>query len=106
MRIMLSRPVFWESVVLSLMCLVDAWLTIMLVAHGWASEANPIMAYFLEVGIPVFVLAKVAVLIPGVVSCEFLKTRRYKFALWTMRFAAFGYLMVYVVGDLKVNGLL
>ncbi|MBI3722003.1 MAG: hypothetical protein HY248_05565 [Fimbriimonas ginsengisoli] len=103
-RAILHRPIFFESLVLCLMCLVDAWLTLMLFLHGWASEGNPLMSFFLERGVWVFLIAKLAYLLPGVVACEVLKWRRPTFARMAIRVGLFGYLGVYVLGDLRVNG--
>jgi len=105
-RQLLRAPVYWESVVLCLLCLVDAFVTVLVIGNGWAREANPLMAFFIEQGIAVFLIAKVATFVPGVVACEYLKWRNPSFALVAIRAATLGYLAVYIVGDLKVNHLL
>ena len=102
-RVLLYKPVYWESVILSLMCLVDAWLTILLVAHGWAVEANPLMAFFLSQSVPAFVLAKLLFFLPAIIACEYLRHKNPRFALLAVRVGLFGYMAVYVIGDLAVN---
>lgn len=49
--------------VLALICLssLDAYLTLTLIAKGKVVEANPVMAYFLDVGIMHFTLTKFAI---------------------------------------------
>lgn len=105
-RQLLRAPVYWESVVLCLLCLVDALVTVLVIGKGWAKEANPLMAFFIEQGVFVFLVAKVASFLPGVVACEYLKSRNPSFALLAIRAGTLGYLAVYVIGDLRINNLL
>lgn len=105
-RQLLRTPVYWESVVLCLLCLVDVFVTILVIGNGLAKEANPLMAFFIEQGIAVFVFAKVASFLPGIVACEYLKQKNPPFALWAIRAGTFGYLAVYIVGELKINHIL
>ena len=45
-------------VFLILLNLVDLTVTITAIENGWATEANPIMDYFLQMGYPYFVTIK------------------------------------------------
>jgi hypothetical protein len=86
------------------MCMADALLTIILVERGIAKEANPLMAFFLNMGPAAFIFAKVGVLVPGIVACEYLKLQNFNFAKIAIRVGAFGYPALYVFGELKLHG--
>lgn len=100
------RPVLWESIALTVICLLDAVLTIVVVLRGHAIEGNPYMAFFLHMGITSFVAVKVAYLIAGLIACEVLAVKKPQVARLVVRFAMFGYLLIYVVGSLRLNHML
>ncbi len=102
----MRSPVLWESVLLSLLCVVDAFWTVLMCRQGLAKEANPIMAFFLAQSVAAFVAFKLASFLPGILAVEYLKFQNRKFATFAVRFGAIAYLALYVVGDLRVNHLL
>lgn len=102
----LHKPVYWESVAICFMCLADAFLTVLVVKGGVALEANPLMAFFLNHSTGAFVAAKVASFVPGVIACEYLKLINPRFARFAIRLAVFGYPALYLIGELKLHGLL
>jgi hypothetical protein len=98
-----KRPVYWESTVLAVVSLADAFFTILLIYGGHAAEGNPMMAYYLSKGIHWFVVVKVGYLIAGLTACELLRTRNPKAARFLVRFGMYAYILTYVLGDLHIN---
>lgn len=72
-------------VILVVLCfsLMDAFLTVQLIAHG-AQELNPVMAYFLEMGHLPFLMVKYSLTAFGLVALLVLKNC----TLWGGRFSA------------------
>jgi hypothetical protein len=102
-RIVMKTPVLWESVGLSLICMVDAFWTVLMVKQHLAVEANPVMIYFLSKGVLAFVAFKVISLVPGIFAAEYVKFKNRRFASLVVRAGLVGYLLFYVLGDLHLN---
>ncbi|GIV10606.1 MAG: hypothetical protein KatS3mg020_0097 [Fimbriimonadales bacterium] len=63
----LLSPESWAMIGL---CLADLVFTVWLLAHGHAEEANPIMRYYLQYGIGVFVVAKMTLVVAPLLIIE------------------------------------
>ncbi len=92
-----------ESILLTAFCLADAIATLFLVSQGWATEANPVMAWFLARGANVFMVAKLVSFVPFVVVCEVYRRSRPAAGRRVARIALWGYLSLYVVLVAVVN---
>jgi hypothetical protein len=106
----LSDPANWIKVTVSkegcrliAICVVDALLTIALVAMGLAKEANPLMAQFLNHGFCVFYLAKLATVLPAVAIAELYRLRNPLFIKKLLQTVTAGYLALYFILVITVN---
>lgn len=84
-----------ESLILLAICLVDALLSIVLLATGLAEEANPLMAACLDHGFAVFYLVKMASVVPAVVVAELYRRRNPVFIRRLLRGAIVAYITLY-----------
>lgn len=84
-------------------CTLDMVSTAWLLLDGRAHEANPIMRFYVELGVPAFVAIKLLLYLAPLYLLEVL--RRYKpgFVLGVLRAGIAGYLLVYGIGVLRVN---
>ena len=103
---LLGKPVLWESVMLSLVCMADAFWTVLAVNKGLALEANPILSYAIAIGPAVFIAIKVLSFVPGIVAAEYLRFSNERFATLAIRTGLAAYIVLYVVGDLRLNHLI
>jgi hypothetical protein len=87
-----------ESICITAICLLDLVSTLYWVALGHAQEGNPLMAHFLNRGVVWFIAAKIATFVPGVIACEWYRTRRPEVARRAMRWVIFGYVVLYLAG--------
>jgi hypothetical protein len=92
-----------ESLVLTTVCLADMLSTMYFVAAGMAVEQNPIMAYFMNKGMPVFAAAKLLSFIPFIIAVEIYRRRNPEIAIKAVRFAIAAYVIVFVVCTLATN---
>ena len=92
-----------ESLFLVVICLFDTVLTIVFTALGLATEANPLMRFWLERGYVAFVLVKMGTLIPVVLLAEHYRRRNPVFVTKALRVGILGYLSVYVAALAVVN---
>ncbi len=99
-----SRRVLVETWLLALICILDMASTLVLVRMGLAREANPLLAWSLEGSGAAFVLIKTFSFLVPLAIIEGLRERCPKFIPWALRAGAVGYLLVYVVGSLKIHG--
>jgi len=100
---MKCQKVYWQNVVMAIICLVDMIYTCIVVQSGVAVEANPIMAFFLDKGLLAFIWAKTISFMIPIAIIEGM--RPYKNPALISRILTCGiiaYLAVYVIGSLKL----
>jgi hypothetical protein len=101
---MLRRTVSQEGVGIAFICLLDLITTIMWVGQGQAREGNPLMAYFLSLGVGPFVLAKVSTFVPALVAAEWYRPYNPVLVQRALRWAIICYLFFYSAGVLGHHG--
>jgi hypothetical protein len=101
-----SKPILVETVLLAIICMADMISTVILVKNGLAVEANPLLAWSLAGSGWAFIVIKTASFAFPLAIIEKLRGRCPSFIPWALRAGVVGYLAVYVVGSLKVSGLL
>lgn len=84
--------------------MLDMASTLVLVQLGLAVEANPLLAWTLQGSGWVFVVVKTLSFLVPLVAIEVLRCRTPKFVPIALRAGAVGYLMVYIIGTLKIHG--
>jgi putative effector of murein hydrolase len=94
-----------ESMVLSLICLLDLFSTIFLVSYRGYMEGNPLMSYYLDHGVVAFCIAKLILFIPPIFIIEYARRHRPVFAKIALRTCIGLYLFAYVSTFIQVNGL-
>lgn len=92
-----------ETLMLVVLCAADAFSTLFLVGRGLATEANPLMAWCLERGAAVFLMAKTASFAPFVALCEIYRRRNPVTGRLFIRVGFWAYLLAYLLLVLAVN---
>jgi len=92
-----------ESMVLIAICLADLGSTIFLVSYRNFSEGNPLMSYYLDHGIAVFVLAKITLFVCPLFILEWARRRRPAFATMASRACIGLYVIAYVTTVVQLN---
>jgi len=95
----LARESWW----LGLICTADMLLTAWLLARGQAQEANPIMRYYVDMGLMAFLAAKSLLFIAPIFVLELIRRQRPKTVQTVLRAGIALYLISYGVGTLQVN---
>jgi uncharacterized protein YqgC (DUF456 family) len=93
-----------ETWVLVTICIADLVTTIYFVEKMGGSEGNPLMDFYLKLGIPAFVLAKMLLLVSPLVILEFARRHRPQFTQRAMQVAVALYLGLYGVVVFRLNG--
>ena len=93
-----------ESWLLAGICVADLASTIWLVARHGAAEGNPIMRFYLEQGVGVFVLAKMLFFLGPLVILEWARRERPRFVHGMLRLGIVLYVGSYGLGVLRLNG--
>lgn len=93
----------WESVVLAVLGIVDLVVTIALIQTGRFGEANPILAYYLGIGLLAFAAVKLLLTLGPVYCLEVLRRHRPVPVRRMIRLAVGLYLALYVIGVGGVN---
>lgn len=93
-----------ETWILLVICLTDLIVTLGLLASGrWFFEGNPIMGYYLEIGVWAFVAAKIGLIVMPLFIAEYSKRFKPVFVKTMLRFAIFTYVATYLVLFAGVN---
>ena len=92
-----------ESMILIAIGLIDLAITLHVVTWRYAVEGNPLMAYYLKMGIGAFVVVKLILLLLPVFIAEFSKHYKPMFVRWMLRGAIAVYLGSYLIAFLLVN---
>jgi len=98
----LNRPVLTESVILTLICLLDTAHTLTVVRLGIAKEANPIVAWSLAHSDWAFITFKLGSSIAVVSALEHIRCRVDKFVRFMLRCGIAGYIGIYVFGSIAL----
>ena len=93
-----------ESMILCGICLADLSSTIFLVSYRGAIEGNPLMSYYLEHGIPTFIIAKLTLFALPLFILEWARRHRPRFAILASRACIGLYLAAYVCTVVQLNG--
>jgi len=103
-----GRPMrfVWESVVLATLGVVDLVVTLLLIRTGRFGEANPILAYYLGLGLLAFAAVKLLLTFGPVVCLEVLRQRKPVPVRRMIRWAVGLYVALYVlvVGGVNLSG--
>lgn len=101
----LRQLVAVESIILSLICLLDLCSTLFWVAYRDAAEANPLMAFYLKNhGVTGFILAKCVFMAMPLMIAEWARRHNPRFVHKALRLAIFAYLTLYLLGVSQING--
>jgi hypothetical protein len=92
-----------ESLVLIAIGIADLISTLILLSNKGNLEGNPLMSFYLQFGIGVFVIVKLGLLFLPVFVAEWSKLHSPKFVRWMLRGAITLYLGSYVVLFIAVN---
>lgn len=83
--------------------LADLATTIVFIQNHGAQEANPLFRLYWEMGLTVFIMAKIAMLVGPLYVLEWARKRNPRFVDWALRGAIVAYLIMYGVGFAKLN---
>jgi hypothetical protein len=92
-----------ESWILMGVCLADLATTLTLIGGRRFSEGNPLMSYYLDLGVWAFVLVKLLLIVMPLVLAEYSKQFRPVFVRSMLRFAIVVYVTTYVTLFAGVN---
>lgn len=99
MNIAISR----ESVCLFAVCMADMALTVLLVAMGLATEANPLMAKCIEHSYVTFCLVKISTALLAIGAAERYRPRNPLFIKRVLQSAIGLYVGLYIILVLAIN---
>ncbi|MBI1333771.1 MAG: hypothetical protein JST12_13030 [Armatimonadetes bacterium] len=102
---LLKQKVLAETVILTLLCAFDTYWTLILVRMGIGRETNPVLAKSIEISNWAFLALKLSSFLVPIVILEFLRQKHPNLILKAMRIGTIGYIAVYLIGSIKVNGL-
>jgi hypothetical protein len=92
-----------ETWLLGLFCTLDMLSTAWLIHKGLAKEANPVMGFYVDRSLPVFVVVKSLMFIAPLTALELLRRRQPRFVQNMLRLGVVAYVLVYSVGILRTN---
>ena len=92
-----------ETWIIMAIGLADLATTILFIRHHGAEEANPLFKRYWEMGLSVFVLAKIVLLVGPLTVLEWARHRRPQFVSWALRSAIVAYVVMYGVGFARLN---
>jgi hypothetical protein len=92
-----------ESWILIGICLLDLATTLALMAGRMFSEGNPLMQYYLDLGVWAFIIAKLVLVVMPLILAEYSKQFQPAFVKNMLRFAIAAYVAAYVMLFVGVN---
>lgn len=92
-----------ESLILIVIGLADLLVTLHLVTYKDVAEGNPLMAYYLQLGVGAFVIVKLMLLVFPIFIAEFSKRYKPQFVKWMLRGAIAMYIGSYLIAFVLVN---
>lgn len=102
----LNRKVLVETVALTMICALDTYWTLILVRIGIGRETNPILEWSIDHSNWAFLTIKLSSFLVPIVILEMLRPKHPGLILKAMRFGTLGYVAVYLIGSLRVHGIL
>lgn len=102
----LKRPVLPATLVLAFLCALDMAYTVAVVKAGIAVESNPLLAPLFEKSTLAFIVVKSLSFMIPLSLIESIRPLCPEFTQRSMKIAAAGYLLVYIVGSLHIHKLL
>ncbi len=94
-----------ESRLLALLCTLDLGSTVWMLTHNLATEANPLLRYYLDTGgLISFVGAKILLYLGPLYVLEMMRRSRPRFVQGLLRLAVCLYAASYVLSVWHVNG--
>jgi hypothetical protein len=93
-----------ESWIIAAIGIADLITTILFIRHHGAEEANPLFRHFWEMGLPAFILAKLACVVGPLCILEWARQRRGQFVTLASRSVIAAYLVLYCLGVSQLNG--
>src|SRR5262245_46980572 len=96
-------PLCRESLILAGLCLADLASTVVLVQVHGAGEANVVMGYYLQQGLPAFILAKFLLFVPSLLIAEWYRQRNPRLITHTLRLVIALYVCCYSAGVFAAN---
>ncbi|MCS6949845.1 MAG: DUF5658 family protein [Armatimonadota bacterium] len=92
-----------ESWVIAAICVADLVSTLIFVHHYGAREGNPLMDYYLQLGVVPFILAKCVMFLFPIAIIEWARRHNPEFVQRMARFAIAAYIGLYLVVVAKEN---
>ena len=99
MRKDLTRNVTYATVFLAFICLLDAAVTLYAVRSGYATEANPLLRPFIQMGDGHFLLVKGFSFLVPLCIIELLRHKKPKFINRALTVGAVSYPSLFAVGS-------
>lgn len=93
-----------ESWIIAAIGVADLITTVLFIRHHGAEEANPLFRHFWEMGLPAFILAKLACIVGPLCILEWARKRRGQFVTLASRSVIAAYLVLYCLGVSQLNG--
>ena len=94
----------WESWVIAALGLADLITTIVFIEHHGAEEANPLFRHLWEMGMFAFIAGKLMLIACPLAVLEWARKRRPRFTMRALRGGIAGYLVLYGIGFVRLNG--
>lgn len=91
----------WDSVLFAAICVLDMCTTIYWVEHGVATEANPLLQFWLQKSVFLFGVAKVASFLPLLMIAAYYRLSKPTFIAYALRTAIVAYVAIYLIAVLK-----
>ncbi len=93
--VVLRRAAEKEAFFLAFICTADMYTTLLWVILGYATEANPLLAWTFDSHPLTFVMVKSATTIPAVLMAPLLARRHRTFTVWLLRAIIVAYIVSY-----------
>ena len=100
---MIKMTLTKESIILIAICTLDLASTLLLLGAKAASEGNPLMEYYLSIGIGTFIMVKLALIVLPIFVAEYSRRYQPQFVRLMLRATIVAYVGIYAVLFLAVN---
>ena len=92
-----------QTYFIALLCGIDLTTTLWFCGRHGAAEANPLMSFFLSVGVPAFVLAKMGFTATPLAFLEWVRLTKPRLAVSALNTVIVAYLGIYAAGVAHIN---
>jgi hypothetical protein len=92
-----------ESLILIILGIIDLFFTIYLIFTGLFTEGNPILSFYLQKSLILFILAKMYLTLVTVFILEIIKKQNAIFVRNVLRLGIVFYFMIYMFGFIALN---